>query len=332
MRGKEKQQDDLFSSSIYDARIPKDHFLRKLKDLLDWHALASELDDCYRSKGRASVPPEVMLKVMILQYLYDLSDRQFEEQLRFRLDFMFFLGLSLDEAGPDHSTLSRFRGRVGAVRFARIFNRIVEAAREKELISDRLHAIDSRHFKANVSTWKRRDHETDDDDPPSGFVKFDDSPSGSPDPDARWGAKSKTLKFFGYKHHIAVDTGSGLIVTSVTTPGNRNDGAEMPSLVDDRAGAVTADKAYDSGKNHQLLVAKGIGDRIIRRKSETEKRNNTDRWVVERTNGIIKRWCGGGRARYWGLEKVSIQMTLASIAANIKRMISLGATALAPAV
>lgn len=331
MRGKEKQQDDLFSSTLYESRIPKDHFMRRLKGLLDWPALATELDDCYRSKGRTSIPPEIMLKIMILQYLYDLSDRQFEEQLRFRLDFMFFLGLSLDEAGPDHSTLSRFRGRVGAERFARIFNRIVEAAREKELISDRLHAIDSRHFKANVSTWKRRDRDTDDGDPPSGFVKFDDSPPGSPDADARWGAKSKNYKFFGYKHHIAVDTGSGLIVASSTTPGNRNDGAQMPSLVDDRAGAVTADKAYDSRTNHQLLAAKGIGDRIIRRKAETGKGNNTDRWVVERTNGIVKRWCGGGRARYWGLEKASIQMTMASIAANIKRMLSLGASAIIPA-
>jgi IS5 family transposase len=92
-----------------------------------------------------------MLKIMILQYLYDLSDRQLEEQLRYRLDFMFFLGLSLDEAGPDHSTLSRFRGRVGNERFDRIFNKIVAAARQADLIADRLHAIDARVVKANVA-------------------------------------------------------------------------------------------------------------------------------------------------------------------------------------
>lgn len=324
MKGKEKKQDDLFSSGIYEVRIPKDHFLRRLKVLLDWSGLASSLDDCYRHKGRASIPPEIMLKIMILQYLYDLSDRQFEEQLRYRLDFMFFLGLSLDEAGPDHSTLSRFRGRVGNERFVRIFNKIVEAARAGDLISDRLHAIDSSHFKANVSTWRQRDRDDDDDETPSGFVKFDDSPKGSPDPDAAWGRKSKNFKFFGYKHHLAVDTGSGMIVKTVVTPGNRNDGAEMPEVVDDCAGEIVADRAYDTRKNHRLLKAKGIGNRILRKRVNNGTKNR-DRYVVERCNAIVKRWCGGGRARYWGLDKVSIQMTLASIAANLKRWLSLTA-------
>jgi IS5 family transposase len=265
-----------------------------------------------------------MLRIMILQFLYDRSDRAIEIDLRMHLGFKYFAGLAADEAGPDHSTLSRFRGRVGAERFARIFNRIVEAARAAGLIADRLHAIDSSHFRANVATWRRRDDSDDDDDSPGGFVKFDDSPPGSPDPDAAWGAKSKNFKFFGYKHHIAVDADSGMIVSSVTTPGNRNDGAEMPNVVDDRAGAVVADKAYDSGKNHRLLARLGIGDRILRRGVDNGTKNR-DRYVVERTNAIVKRWCGGGRARYWGLEKVSIQMTLASIAANLKRWLGLTA-------
>ena len=323
MKGKEKSQDDLFSSAIYEARIPRDHFLRRLKVLLDWHDLAGGLDDCYRHKGRPSVPPEVMLKIMILQFLYDLSDRQFEEQLRYRLDFMFFLGLSLDEAGPDHSTLSRFRGRVGAARFAQLFNTIVAAAREAGLIADRLHAIDSRAVKANVATWRRRDRDTEgDDDTPSGFVKFDDSPPGSDDPDARWGKKSRNHSFFGYKHHLAVDANSGFIVTSEVTPGNEHDGVVMAAVLDETAEAVVADKAYDLPRNHKLLKRKRIDNRIIRKSGGGD---NTGRYVVERVNAVLKRWCGGGRARYWGQEKVSIQMTLASIAANLKRWLSITA-------
>lgn len=329
MRGKEKKQDDLFSSGIYETRIPKDHFLRRLKTLLDWHALAAELDDCYRHKGRASVPPEIMLKIMILQYLYDLSDRQMEEQLRYRLDFMFFLGLSLDEAGPDHSTLSRFRGRVGVKRFARLFNHIVAAAREAGLIADRLHAIDARAVKANVALWRKRDRDNeDDDDTPPGFVKFDDTPKGSPDPDAAWGAKGKGKFFLGYKHHISADVDSGFITESVVTPGNEHDGAVMATVLDDAASAVVADKAYDLPRNHQLLKRKKIDNRIIRRHGGGD---NTGRYVVERVNAVVKRWCGGGRARYWGQEKVSIQMTLASIAANIKRWLSITAPAVCPA-
>jgi len=323
MRGKEKAQDDLFTSSIYDARIPADHFLRRLKVLLDWHDLASELKDCYRHRGRPSVPPEVMLKIMILQYLYDLSDRQMEEQLRYRLDFMFFLGLSLDEAGPDHSTLSRFRGRVGNERFARIFNRIVAAAREAGVVADRLHAIDSRAVKANVAVWRKRDRDMgDDDDTPTGFMKFDDGPPGSPDADAAWGKKNRNHSFFGYKHHISTDVDSGMITESVVTPGNEHDGMVMAMVLDDAAGAVVADKAYDLSRNHILLRKKNIDNRIIRKRGGGD---NTGRYVVERVNAVVKRWCGGGRARYWGIEKVSIQMILASVAANLKRWLSITA-------
>ena len=91
-----------------------------------------------------------------------------------------------------------------------------------------------------------------------------------------------------------------------------------------------ADKAYDLGRNHQLLRRKGIGDRIIRRRGG-ERGNNSRRYVVERVNAVLKRWCGGGRARYWGLERVSIQMTLASIAANLKRWLGIALPAVAGA-
>jgi IS5 family transposase len=323
MRGHENPQADFLSHAVYDAMIPAGHLFRRLRALLDWGGLAAELEDCYRHRGRPSVPPEVMLRIMILQYLYDRSDRQIEEDLRMHIGFKFFAGLAPDEAGPDHSTLSRFRGRVGNERFVRIFNKIVQAARQAGVIADRLHAIDARAVKANVATWRRRDRDDDDDSPP-GLVRFDDTPPGSPDPDAKWGAKSTGKYFHGYKHHLAVDADSGMIVVSAVTPGNRNDGAEMPTLVDDRAGAITADKAYDSRTNHRLLARHGIGDRIIRKKGDNGSANKL-RWVVERTNAIVKRWCGGGRARYWSLEKVSIQMTLASVAANLKRWLGMTA-------
>jgi IS5 family transposase len=331
MRGKENQQHDFLSHAIYDSLIPKDHFVRRLRGLLDWHDLSSELDDCYRHKGRASVPPEMMLRVVIAQHLYDLSDRQIEEQMTMNIALKFFIGLAPDKPGIDHSTISRFRGRVGNARFARIFNRIVAAARQAGLIADRLHAIDARVVKANVSAWRKRDRDIDDDDDtPGGFVKFDDTPAGSPDPDAAWGAKSNKKFFLGYKHHISVDTDSGLITESVVTPGNEHDGAVMAMVLDDRAVAIVADKAYDLPRNHQLLASRGIDNRIIRRKGENGSRNSR-RYVVERTNAIVKRWCGGGRARYWGLEKVSIQMMLASMAANLKRWLGLTAPGLAAA-
>jgi len=323
MKGKEKQQGDFLSHAIYDSLIPHDHFVRRLKALLDWQDLASELDDCYRNKGRASVPPQMMLRVVIAQHLYDLSDRQMEEQMTMNIALKYFIGLAPDDTGIDHSTISRFRGRVGNDRFVRIFNKIVQQARSQGLVADRLHAIDSRHFKANVAIWRKHDRDHDDDDTPTGFVKFDDT-AGSPDPDAAWGAKSKNFKFLGYKHHISTDVDSGIITETVVTPGNEHDGVVMAQVLDDAARAVVADKAYDLPRNHKLLAEKAIENRIIRKKGDNGT-NNTGRWVVEQVNAIVGRWCGGGRARYWGLERVSTQMTLASTAANLKRMLSITA-------
>jgi len=330
MRGRERKQGNFFAEGIYDPIIPKDHFLRRLKVALDWKGMAEQLRDCYRHKGRPSVPPEVMLKIMILQYLYDVSDRRMEEQLRYNLAFKFFCGLAADEVGPDHSTLSRFRGRVGAKRFARLFNMIVEAAREAGLVGDRLHAIDARAVKANVNTWLLRDRAIEERErggKPGGFVKYQGPrPRGSPDPDAAFGRKSKNKKFFGYKHHIAVDADSGMIVSSAVTPGNEHDGVVMEQVLERRAEAVVADKAYDLPRCHRLLQRRGIDNRIIRRGGGNQG-NNTGRYVVERVNAVVKRWCGGGRARYRGLEKVTIQMLLASMAANVKRWLSLTAEA-----
>lgn len=328
MRGREKQQNDFLSHAVYDSLIPPDHFARRLRGLLDWKALAAQIEDCYRHGGRPSVPPGVMLRVVVAQYLYDYSDRQMEEALSFNIAMKFLAGLEPDAPGIDHSTISRFRGRVGTERFTRIFNRIVAAAREADLIADRLHAIDARVVKANVATWRRIDRQLaeheDDDLPPSGLIRFDDTPRGSPDADARWGKKNRNDSFFGYKHHIAVDADSGMVTTSVVTPGNEHDGVVMAAVLDETAEAVVADKAYDLPRNHQLLASRGIDNRIIRRKGDNGSANSK-RYVVERTNAIVKRWCGGGRARYWGIEKVSIQMTLASIAANLKRWLSMTA-------
>ena len=129
---------------------------------------------------------------------------------------------------------------------------------------------------------------------------------------------------------MSVDADSGIITASVVMPGNEHDGAVMREVLDGRAEAVVADKAYDLPRNHLLLGAKGIVNRIIKRRGSNGS-NNSGRWVVERTNAIVKRWCGGGRARYWGLEKVSIQMTLASIAANLKRWLAMATPAVAAA-
>ncbi len=117
LRAKSSQL-SFYGNHIYDRVIPEDHFL---------------------------------------QSLYDVSDRRIEEEVNVNLVLKWFVGLAVDEAPPDSSSLTRFRGRLGEERFANIFNQIVEIAREEGLISDRLSIVDSTDVKAKVDTFKIKD-------------------------------------------------------------------------------------------------------------------------------------------------------------------------------
>ena len=106
-----------------------------------------------------------MFKMVFLQFLYDLSDRDIEEQCTWNMLFKCFLGLSAEELPPDHSTLCRFRLRLGAEGFQRLFNQTVEQARSQGLVSDRLHIIDATHMTAKVDLFRlKKEHRDGDDD------------------------------------------------------------------------------------------------------------------------------------------------------------------------
>ncbi len=157
---------------IYDQLLRRrSHFLHALSRAVDFAFVKGALKDFYVDWGRDPWDPVLMFKLVFLQFLYDLSDRQLEEQATWNLMFKWFLGLSAEELPPDHTTLCRFRQRLGAEGFQRLFNQVVEQARTRGLVSDRLHK------------------DGDDDDH---YVD-----RNSPDPDARFGRKSPKKGFYG---------------------------------------------------------------------------------------------------------------------------------------
>jgi IS5 family transposase len=318
LRAKSKQL-SFYGNHIYDRVIPPNHFLKLLDKAVDFSFVNKLCRDAYAPDfGRPAYEPEMMFKILFLQFIYDISDRRVEEEVNFNLVLKWFVGLSIDELPPDSSSLTRFRDRLGEERFAQIFNQIVELAREKGLISDRLSIVDSTHVKAKVNTFKMKDN-----------------PDASPDKDARYGYKSRKKPFFGYKAHASMDSDSELITKLETTPGNANDGKEFLMVVDSKANTVTADKAYDSKKNHHLLKRRGRTSAIItkrNRKSRRLKRHQMkpeiiaaqrERPKIDRKFAELKRFHGLREARYWGLAKVAIQFTLTAIACNLKRMVKL---------
>jgi len=318
LRAKSSQL-SFYGNHIYDRVIPKDHFLKLLNKAVDFSFVNELCRDAYTPDfGRPAYGPEMMFKMIFLQFLYNVSDRRIDEEVNFNLVLKWFTGLAIDESPPDASSLTRFRDRLGEKLFTNIFNQIVEIAREKGLVSDRLSIVDSTNVKAKVDTFKIKDN-----------------PDASPDKDARYGYKGERKPFFGYKAHASMDSDSELITKLDTTPGNTDDGKEFPKVVDTQSRMTTADKAYDSNKNHRLLKRKRTTSAIIIKKNRKSPRlrkhqmkpeiiaAQRERPKIERKFAELKRFHGLKEARYWGLAKMAIQFTMTAIACNLKRIVKL---------
>jgi len=112
---KELGAGSFFGDYLYERAVPAGHFLRQLQEVVDWDVFASRLVRLYRGKakrGRPPYNPVVILKMLILSYLYDLSERQVEQYVNDSLSAKWFLGMAVDEGAPDHSTLTKFKGRM----------------------------------------------------------------------------------------------------------------------------------------------------------------------------------------------------------------------------
>jgi transposase len=121
-RFKAQDSGTLFGDFLYDRIVPEDHFLRQLDALIPWPRFTRKLVRLYRGKARQGRPPydpAVILKMLLVSYLYDLSERQTEVVANDSLSIKWFLGLAVDEPAPDHSTLTKFPGlRPGQARAA----------------------------------------------------------------------------------------------------------------------------------------------------------------------------------------------------------------------
>lgn len=319
MQGQHSRQSSFFGL-IYERLVPPDHLLRRIAAAVDLGSVTELVSDCYcPDNGRPSWDPLVLFKAVFLQFLYDLSDRQVEDQVNLHLACKWFVGLQPDETGPDHTALCRFRSRLGADKFQQIFNEIVRQAREAGLVHDRLRLLDATHLAAKVDLFRLPS--------PSPETPPAQAP-GSPDPDARFGRKSATKSFYGYKEHLATDADSELITAVAVTPGNVADSQVFEPLVDLQAREVTADKGYDTDENHRRLQAHGQRSSLILKHNRTNPQvlgqanpqSQRERPKIERKFAEQKQYHGLRQARYWGLAKVAIQVLMTCIVVNCKRM------------
>ena len=292
-----------------------------------------------------------MLKVLVLSYLYDLSERQTEAFVNDSLSAKCFLGLAVDERGPDHSTLTAFKRRIeergGEAELERLLTEVVRQARERGVEFGAIQVIDSTHSVADVNTKRDERRQKREGKPPR-------------DKGARWGVKHKrrfrdekgeeveqTEYFYGYKAHMSMNAQAEMITSVIVTAGNAYDGHQFAKLVErDRQQLVpariyAADRGYDDGENHYLLEKQGLHSAIKLHDYRTKKKDKNkqvwvellaspkyeagqkERYKIERKYGEAKEYHGLRRCRYVGRLRYAIQVYLTVIALNVKRMVKL---------
>ena len=304
--------------SFMEALLPKgsgaNAALDRLASLVKWYRfekLLAHLRD-QGGPGRPGYPVLVLFRALLLQSLYGLSDRELEDALGDRLSFKRFAGLSLEDAAPDHTVLNRFRNQlIDQGLLEKLFGELDRQLENAGLVLKRGTMLDATLIQA-VSA------------PPKG-----QQPSN--DPDARFAKRQgKSGSTFGYKAHMGVDEGSGLIRAVLTTPANVNDTTPADQLIRGDEAVVWADAAYDTHARRTRLKAEGKKPRIARRPNKHHpdlparlKRYNRliarRRAAVETTFATLKNRMRLACIRYVGLIKASAQVLLAAIAFNMRR-------------
>lgn len=142
----------LFDDIVFSALVPEDHLLRRVDRAVDFSFIHDALDDKYDdSTGRPAYNPEVLVRLIFLQLEYNLSDRGVIVRAQTDMAFRGFLRLNHDDALPDPSSLTRFRGRVGEEGFKQIFRRILGQAKALGIVTNRRVMVDSYTVEADIS-------------------------------------------------------------------------------------------------------------------------------------------------------------------------------------
>ena len=256
--------------------------LERIEAAVDWKRLGRVVAGIYASgEGRPSYPPLTMVKVLLLEQWYNLSDPQMEEALGDRLSFRRFAGLGLEDDTPDHSTISRFRTELAQRGVSeRLFGELQKQLEEQGLLVKAGTLLDATLVAAQV-----RRPSTD-----AGL-----GAKSEKDPDADWTRSGRARQsHFGYKMHVGADKGTLLVRRAELTPAKVAESEVADRLVCGDELAVYGDRAYESKKRRAWLQSQGIDDCILHRSHKNQR--GLPAWQQERNaaNGPVRALVGEG--------------------------------------
>jgi len=359
MRTPDANQSSMFSYVGPEDRVPKDHPLRKIAEITNviLREMSRRFDSIYSITGRASIPPERLLRALLLQILYSVrSERQLIEQLDYNILFRWFVGLNMDERIWHVTSFSKNRDRLLEGDIAReFFDRIRRFAEIKELMSAEHFTVDGTLLEAWAS---QKSFVPKDDDQPRGgkgsrnqSVDFhgterrNETHHSITDPDARLYRKGNTGAKLSYMQHALTENRNGLIVdVRVSHAHGKAERQAALDMIDKLPGhrriTLGADKGYDTtdfvSELREMNVSAHVAANDNRRggsaidgrttRHESYRISQRKRKRVEEVFGWEKTVGGLRKLRHRGIELVTQVVTFTSAAYNLVRISKLCAS------
>ena len=353
MRGADVTQGSMFSYLTLEDYVPKHHPLRPIQEIVN--AALRGMDETfaamYADSGRDSIPPEQLLRGLILQSLYGLrSERLLCEQLGYNMLFRWFVGLSLEKEPWDHSTYTKNRDRLIEHDVVReLFERVLDQAKVKGLLSSEHFSVDGTLIRAWAShkSFVPKDGAP----PPSsgsrtnpevnfkGQKRTNETHESKTDPEAKLATKSsKAGAIPAYMGHVLTENRNGLVVDTRLTQANgsaeREAALEMlAELPGESRKTVGADKAYDTEAFvegcRDISVTPHVAQNTSRRASRIDQRTTRHagylisqyaRKLIETVFGDAKQHGILRQVKLRGLAKVDLLFTLAATVVNLRRL------------
>jgi transposase len=349
MRGEDERVDALFCYVSLEQRIPRDHPLRAVRELVDaaLAQLSRAFSKLYARDGRPSIAPERLLRALLLQAFYSVrSERLLMEQLDYNLLFRWFVGLEVDDPVWNHAVFSKNRDRVLKQEVAEQFFAQVKG-KAQAWMSDEHFTVEGTLIEAWAShkSFQRKDR---DPKPGSGSgtnfrgeKRTNDRHESKSDPEARLYRKSSSQEArLGYLGHVLVENRHGLIAAATTTQadGYAERRAALTMLAGVRAKpgkriTVGADKAYDTkdfvSDLRDLGVTPHISQHTNKRRSAIDGRTTrhagyeislSKRWLVEKPFGWLKQTGPLRKVKLRGLAKVDWLFVFSCAVFNLLRI------------
>ena len=326
----------IFQLDLRDERLNRiGNKLELMAKLIPWESFRPRLEWMYKNSpkgGRPPYDPVMMLKILVLQGLYNISDEEMEYQIVDRISFQKFLGIEPDDRIPDARTIWVFRERVkneGVYNFFfREFNEYLAKNGYKamggQMVDATFQQVPTQH---NTPDENREIKETGE-APKTWTAKK----KAHKDVDARW-TKKRNRSYFGYKNHVNVDRAHKFIRDFRVTPANVHDSQRFEEMLDSKASdrGVWADSAYVSEEHLAKLREMGLEPHLCEKGyrehplTDEQKQSNREksrvRSRVEHVFGQISQTCRGRRTLFTiGLLRAEVKICFQNLAYNMFRL------------